>query len=58
MIYFLMYQRYSDWITNNLFPGMYAELLKRGDIPNAPYLTTVVSCDVKVAKPDPEFLNC
>jgi FMN phosphatase YigB (HAD superfamily) len=39
-------------LLTNLFPGMYDELLKRGDIPNAPYLTSVVSCDVKVAKPD------
>jgi FMN phosphatase YigB (HAD superfamily) len=39
-------------LLTNLFYGMYDELLRRGDIPNAPYLTSVVSCDVKVAKPD------
>jgi FMN phosphatase YigB (HAD superfamily) len=42
----------SIGLLTNLFPGMYAELLRRGDIPNAPYLTSVVSCNVKVAKPD------
>jgi FMN phosphatase YigB (HAD superfamily) len=39
-------------LLTNLFYGMYDELLRRGDIPNAPYLTSVVSCAVKVAKPD------
>jgi len=31
---------------------MYELLLRRGDIPDLPYLTSVVSCQVKVAKPD------
>jgi FMN phosphatase YigB (HAD superfamily) len=39
-------------LLTNLFPGMYEELLSRGDIPKAPYLTSIVSCQVKVAKPD------
>jgi FMN phosphatase YigB (HAD superfamily) len=39
-------------LLTNLFYGMHDELLRRGDIPNAPYLASVVSCDVKVAKPD------
>ena len=42
----------SIGLLTNLFPGMYAELLRRADIPNIPYLTSVVSCDVKIAKPD------
>jgi FMN phosphatase YigB (HAD superfamily) len=42
----------SIGLLTNLFPGMYELILKRGDIPDAPYLTSVVSCQVKVAKPD------
>ena len=39
-------------LLTNLFPGMVKVILKRGDIPDAPYRTSVVSCQVKVAKPD------
>jgi len=39
-------------LLTNLFPGMADELFRRGLIPNARYLASVVSCEVKVAKPD------
>ena len=47
----------SIGLLTNLFPGMYEVLLRRGDISDAAYLTSVVSCDVKVAKPDQEIFK-
>lgn len=40
-------------LLTNIYPGVYEQALKKGNIPNIPYASVIKSCEIRKIKPDP-----
>ena len=42
-------------LLTNIYPGAFRQALKKGKIPNIPYICVIQSCEVNSVKPDPKI---